>query len=761
MSVNEKTLLPEDQSLEPSYALRPHTSLIESGNGEWTPSVPAGAVETADAPQLSSYLHALRRHWLIAAVLGVVLASLSGFIVWLLMPSRYTADAYLQCNFQERGILDANRRLPSIDEFENFKNTQMQLLQGRMVLTAAWRSTQQIGDEKVTIAKLPELVEENDPVDWLGKKISVSFPGKGEVMKVSTTTKNPVHSAAIVTAVVNSYYTEVVDAERKKCLDRIRELKDIYEEKQGQFRESLSELKKRAEDLGGSDSEILTTKQQNVLSELALVRSQYINSEYKLNDFRSELAARKATLLAMDDQAVSDLEVQTQAGADPVIRELGAALVWEKQQKADAEERMKKGTKSGAAATAYNMASRMQKEFDARMEDLRVQVGARKKAEEEQKVKSLESQIATAEAQQKLAEEDVKRLKNEADKFSNSTIDMTMLRDQNKNMQRVLETIKTELETRTVEAKAPSRIIKFQDSVEPPKNETGFIVRIAMTGMVSCLGFCLPFLGFVIWDLQSNRINGTSDVSSRLGLPVLGSVPKIPARILFHQGPAKKSHQTWQLRLTESVDGISARLLRRAETDQRRVVMVTSAINGEGKTTLTYQLAMSLARAGRRTLLVDFDLRSPTFDQMFGLPRSPGLSEILRGEAELSSCIHATETENLSILTAGDWDRFALSALANSSVASLFKELREDYEFVIVDTSPILPIADARFVSQYVDSVVLCVFRDISQAPRIRAACEILEAFGVRSVEAVVTGVNEHLGGKHLGYYRPTESATS
>jgi hypothetical protein len=69
MSVNEKTLLPEDQSLEPSYALRPHTSLIESGNGEWTPSVPAGAVETADAPQLSSYLHALRRHWLIAVAL--------------------------------------------------------------------------------------------------------------------------------------------------------------------------------------------------------------------------------------------------------------------------------------------------------------------------------------------------------------------------------------------------------------------------------------------------------------------------------------------------------------------------------------------------------------------------------------------------------------------------------------------------------------------------------------------------------------------
>ena len=287
------------------------------------------------------------------------------------------------------------------------------------------------------------------------------------------------------------------------------------------------------------------------------------------------------------------------------------------------------------------------------------------------------------------------------------------------------------------------------------------MIRMALTGMVSFLGFCLPFFGVVVWDLQSNRINGTDDVADQLGLPVIGSVPRIPSRILHHQGAPKKSHQTWQLRLTESVDGISARLLRQAETEQRRVVMVTSAVNGEGKTTLTAQLAMSLARAGRRTLLVDFDLRQPTFDEVFGLPKAPGLSEILRGECDLANCIHATGTENLSVLTAGCWDRFALAALANNSVASMFKELREDYEFVIVDTSPILPIADTRFVSQYVDSVVLCVFRDISQAPRIRAACEILEAFGVRSVEAVVTGVNEHLGGKRSGYYQPAETAAS
>ena len=70
----------------------------------------------------------------------------------------------------------------------------------------------------------------------------------------------------------------------------------------------------------------------------------------------------------------------------------------------------------------------------------------------------------------------------------------------------------------------------------------------------------------------------------------------------------------------------------------------------------------------------------------------------------------------------------------------LFKQLRQQYDFVIIDSSPILPVADTRFVSQHADTVVLSVFRDLSEVPKIQATCEILDAFGVRDLEAVVTG---------------------
>ena len=212
---------------------------------------------------------------------------------------------------------------------------------------------------------------------------------------------------------------------------------------------------------------------------------------------------------------------------------------------------------------------------------------------------------------------------------------------------------------------------------------------------------------------------------------MIGWMPLIPARVIRRLGSPSRRNKTWHMRLTESVDGIAARVLRKAEMEQCRVIMVSSAAGGEGKTTLATQLAMSLARAGRRTVLVDFDLRRPAFDEVFGLPLEPGVCEVLRQQDAVSAFVHHA-ADNLAVVTAGRWDRTALASLSNGAAAAMFKQLREDYDFVVVDTSPILPVADARFVSQHVDSVVLSVFRDISEAPKIEAACEILAAFGVQ-----------------------------
>jgi capsular exopolysaccharide synthesis family protein len=196
-----------------------------------------------------------------------------------------------------------------------------------------------------------------------------------------------------------------------------------------------------------------------------------------------------------------------------------------------------------------------------------------------------------------------------------------------------------------------------------------------------------------------------------------------------------------------------ARLLRKADLEDSRVLLVTSPVSGEAKTTLATQLSMSLVRNGHRTVLVDFDMRRPSLNEVFGLEVEPGVSEVLRGDVPLDAAINTTSTDLLSLVPAGRWDRQAMAALARGAASGLIDRLREQFDFVIVDSSPVLPVADTRFVSQHVDIVLLSVLRDISRMPKIQAACEILAAFGVKNVETIVTGGSEQAYAKTLEYY--------
>ena len=314
-----------------------------------------------------------------------------------------------------------------------------------------------------------------------------------------------------------------------------------------------------------------------------------------------------------------------------------------------------------------------------------------------------------------------------------------MMRSELKNLDAVLETVSEEREKLKVELHSAPRIIVLQPA-EKPETEYRRSLRWSVMGMSAMMGFFLPVIGIVFWDVRSQRINAVSEISHGLGMPVLGSIPAIPAQVLRRLGAPTKRSQVWRLRLTESVDGIAARLLCKVEPGQTRVVLVSSAMPAEGKTTLSTQLAMSLARHLRRTVLVDFDLRRPVLDGVFGLPLEPGVCDALRGKSDVADLIRPTSTEHLAVLTAGRWDRLALASLANGAGAGLFQQLRRQFDFVIIDSSPILPVADTRFVSQHADAVLLSVFRDVSEFPKIQAACEILDAFGVRDIEAVVTG---------------------
>jgi len=752
MSLDNRTMLSEDQSTIQALALTQASTLSQPA-GSLARFPQEGSMPYAVA-NMATYWHAFRRHWLLALGLGLLLVAIIGPSAWFGMGAWYTASAYLRVAYQEKTLVASDSIRLNESEYDIFKNTQIQLIQNRFVLLAALRKP-----EDNPIHRLGIFKDEKDPVGWLLKKISVSFPGRAEVMEIRLTTYDPKEASQIVSAVVAAYMSEVVDVEKDLRRRRLSELDRVFIDKDQEVRNKRNELKQLAEQLGTAETENLNLKQKLTLEELAMDRQELVRSQYEVGRLRGELASRQAELESVKNARISDIECEMFAQSDLVLRNLIQEIMWRKQDSEYTMGALAPGNKASRFANKYQgELDRFEKDYSERMEQVRGEILNKRQSEVLSQTKRLEAAIKVANGQQQDNEKDVERLKKLADQFGSSSVDVEMLRADIINRERSLDTIANEREKLKVELRSESRITPLQKKAEIPTGPSNFSIRLALSLLASLLALCLPAGGLMLLDARYQRINTSEEVSDSLGIPVIGSMPIIPSKVLRQLGSPSKRNQLWQVRLTESVDGITARLLRRAELEQRRVVMVTSAASGEGKTTLAAQLAMSLARAGRRTVLVDFDLRQPSFDDAFGLPRSPGVSEILRNESDLAGSIHTTETGNLSVITAGRWNRTALSALANGSASSLFKELRDEYEFVVIDTSPILPIADARFVSQYVDSVVLCVFRDVSEAPRIKAACEILEAFGVQCVEAAVTGVSERDTGRS-GYYHSSVPA--
>jgi capsular exopolysaccharide synthesis family protein len=178
--------------------------------------------------------------------------------------------------------------------------------------------------------------------------------------------------------------------------------------------------------------------------------------------------------------------------------------------------------------------------------------------------------------------------------------------------------------------------------------------------------------------------------------------------------------------------------------------MVTSAVGGEGKTSLASQLAASLARGWKKTLLIDGDLRNPAAHRLFNVPLDPGFSEVLRGDAEINQAIKATSVSRLWLLPAGHWDAHAVQALAQEQVRTTFYALKQGYDFIIVDSSPVLPVADTLLLGQHADGVLFSVMRDVSRLPALHAAQQRLQNLGVRTLGAVVIG--EHSDGAAEAY---------
>lgn len=181
-------------------------------------------------------------------------------------------------------------------------------------------------------------------------------------------------------------------------------------------------------------------------------------------------------------------------------------------------------------------------------------------------------------------------------------------------------------------------------------------------------------------------------------------------------------------------------------------IMVTSSGPGEGKSTTASNLAVVMSEGGNKTILIDCDQRKPRQHKVFGVSNQHGLSDILAGKAQFEEAVQQTGVENLDILTTGTRPPNPSELLASSKMQKFVEDLKQKYEYIIIDTPPIIAVTDAQLIASYADGSLLVVASAQAEREAAIKAKELLEKVNAKIIGVVLNKLELQEKG-YYGYY--------
>ena len=299
------------------------------------------------------------------------------------------------------------------------------------------------------------------------------------------------------------------------------------------------------------------------------------------------------------------------------------------------------------------------------------------------------------------------------------------------------------------EASARAGGVLLRDASVPKVPAEPKPTRAALLG--GLVGLILGIVLAYARDRLDDRIRDETRLKSLLGeVPVLGRIPldarKQPARPVALVEPRSPSSEAFRA-LNTNLRFLAAARSQGRTGELGEVLMVTSALASEGKTTVAGNLAVTAARTGLRVLLVDADLRKPSISRLFGVEAPRGLSHLLAGQ-KLKVRVDTAEP-NLRIIGAGAVPPNPAELLASPRAATIWQQLRQQADLVIVDTPPVLSVADALEISHHADWVLLTVRYRQSREHQLLAALERLHRVGSPMTGVVWSGIT----GDEQSYY--------
>jgi len=300
------------------------------------------------------------------------------------------------------------------------------------------------------------------------------------------------------------------------------------------------------------------------------------------------------------------------------------------------------------------------------------------------------------------------------------------------------------LQKRAESAVAKAANVSDNKILDPARSESAVLIspkRKSNNIMGLALGTLIPFLIIILIEMTNNKISSRSDIESKTRIPIISSIGHSGTEgdVPVFDNPKSA--------LAESFRGLRTNLQYLLREKEQKLIVVSSALSGEGKTFCSINLAVIYAMAGKKTLLMGFDLRKPKIHKIFNLDNSKGISTCLIGQTKLEDIIQPTQISNLYVAPAGPTPPNPAELIDHPDTEKFFREARSGYDIIVLDTPPFGMVTDALLIARYADLNLFILRQNFSTRDILEMMEDLYSRKKIGSIGLVINDI------KRKGYY--------
>jgi capsular exopolysaccharide synthesis family protein len=696
-------------------------------------------VQFADAPEASQglrlleYWRILYKHkWLIAAIVAVSLAI--GFVGTLLTPRVYTASTTLEIDREATNVVGLNEAQP-VDRLardQEFFQTQYGLLKSWSLAQRVAQS-ENLGSDPALMKALgvrrrhvrPGAGANDWAVGFLQGGLGVYPVRDSRLVRLTFDSPDPALSARIANAFADNF----IASNLQRRFDASSYARDFLEQQLAQLKAKLEDSERQLVAYA-TQQQIIQVAEPSPGKDSPLPQSL---SATNLGALNTDLTTAKANLVQVTERYRAALAAPGFAApellADPTITELR-------------QEQVKLTIQYSEQLKVYKPDYPDMLQLKGQLDDVNRQLAAAADTIRG----SLKTQLTAAQQQ-------VNALQGQVDGLKGAVLDERNREIQYNILQREVDTTRTLYEGLLERYKEigvaggiTSNNISVVDRARPPggpsKPQPEHNLMVAgVTGLGA--GVLLAFL----LEALDQAVRKPADVESKLGLPVLGTVPLLQKGVQPMEALADLRSP-----FSEAYHSIRSNLAFATNDGAPRVLAITSARPEEGKSTTAFALAQGFARAGLRALLVDLDLRNPSQHKVLGADNRVGASSLLTGAVRLQGAVQPSDWPNLFLIPSGPLPPSPAELLIGPRLVAFIKEAMEHFDIVILDGPPVMGLADAPLIASVAAGAVLTIEAGRTSRAQARAAIKRLRQGNARLFGAILTKFDARRTAYGYGY---------